>query len=133
MAKTELKTKENEASVEDFLNTIDDENVRNDCKVIAEMMSKATNTEAKMWGANIIGFGSRVIKYDSGRELDWMIVGFSPRKANISLYGLSVGDNLLAKLGKHKSSKGCLYIKKLSDVDSNILDNLIRKSVSNKS
>jgi Domain of unknown function (DU1801) len=133
MAKIELKTKENEACVEDFLNTIDDEIVRNDCNVISEMMSKATNAAAKMWGASIVGFGSYHYKSDSGREGDWMIIGFSPRKANISLYGLSLGDDLLAKLGKHKTGKGCLYIKKLSDVDSDILDDLIRKSVSNKS
>jgi hypothetical protein len=133
MAKIELKTKENEACVEDFLNTIDDEIVRNDCNVISEMMSKATNAAAKMWGASIVGFGSYHYKSDSGREGDWMIIGFSPRKANISLYGLSLGDDLLAKLGKHKTGKGCLYIKKLSDVDSDILDDLIKKSASNKS
>jgi Domain of unknown function (DU1801) len=133
MAKIELKTKENEACVEDFLNTIDDEIVRNDCNVISEMMSKATNAAAKMWGASIVGFGSYYYKSDSGREGDWMIIGFSPRKANISLYGLSLGDDLLAKLGKHKTGKGCLYIKKLSDVDSDILDDLIKKSASNKS
>ncbi len=82
----ELKTKKTEASVEDFLNKIKDENTRQDCFEIAKMMKQATRADAKMWGSSIIGFGSRHLKYDSGRELDWMVIGFSPRKANITLY-----------------------------------------------
>jgi len=132
MAKTELKTKENDASVEDFLNTVENETVRADCRKIAGFMSDATGAPPKMWGTNIIGFGSRTMKYASGRELDWMLTGFSPRKANITLY-LSTGETwneeLLSKLGKHKTGMGCLYFKRLSDVDENVLKKLIDESV----
>ena len=132
MAKSELKTKQTEASVEDFLNGVENEAVRADCRRIVELMSDATGEPPKMWGANIIGFGSRTMKYASGRELDWLITGFSPRKANITLY-LSTGeawnDALLSKLGKHKTGMGCLYFKRLSDVDENILKKLIDESV----
>jgi hypothetical protein len=128
----ELKTKETGASVEEFLATVTDENVRSDCRKIVDLMSRATGEPPKMWGANIIGFGSRRLKYDSGRELDWMIVGFSPRKQNLTLY-LSNGElrcgGLLSELGKHKIGKGCLYVKKLTDVDENILYKLIEESV----
>jgi len=134
MAKAELKTKQTEASVEEFLKAIADEKVLEDSKKIIEMMSKATNEVPKMWGASIIGFGSRHLKYDSGRELDWMKIGFSPRKANLTLY-LSLGggwnEALMADLGKHKLGKGCLYIKRLSDVDENVLQKLIEGSVQN--
>jgi hypothetical protein len=132
MAKTELKTKETEASVEDFLNGVEAEAVRADCRRIAEMMSEATGQPPKMWGANIIGFGSRTMKYASGRELEWLITGFSPRKANITLY-LSTGEawneDLLRQLGKHKTGMGCLYFKRLSDVDESVLKKLIDESV----
>jgi Domain of unknown function (DU1801) len=129
MEKVEIKTKETLASVEDFLNVIDDETVRNDCKAIAEMMGNATDSKAKMWGANIVGFGSRLLKYDSGRELDWMKIGFSPRKADITLYGMPLNQDLLTKLGKHKTGKGCLYIKKLSNVNVKVLEEIIKISV----
>ena len=131
MAKAKNKTQETEASVEDFLNAIEDETVRNDCKVISKMMSKATNAEPKMWGASIVGFGLRHIKSAAGREVDWCIIGFSPRKANISLYmslGTGWNNDLLAKLGKHKTGLGCLYVKKLSDVDVEILEEMIINS-----
>ncbi len=132
MAKSEIKTRETQASVEDFLNGVGDESVRSDCRKISEMMSEATGAPPKMWGENIIGFGSRRMKYASGRELDWLIVGFSPRKANISLY-LSTGEawneQLLSKLGKHKTGMGCLYVKRLRDVDENVLKKLIEESV----
>jgi hypothetical protein len=132
MAKTELKTRETEASVEDFLNSVADENIRADCRKIAALMSEATGAAPKMWGANIIGFGTRTLKYASGRELDWMITGFSPRKANITLY-LSTGEawntELLSKLGKHKTGMGCLYFKRLRDVDETVLKKLIDESV----
>jgi hypothetical protein len=128
----ELKTKETDLSVEDFLNEIADENVRADCRKITEIMSGATGDAPKLWGTNIIGFGSRHVKYESGRELDWMKIGFSTRKQNITLY-LSLGtgwdENLLSKLGKHKTGQGCLYIKNLSDVDEDVLKELIEKSV----
>ena len=132
MAKHELKTKKTEASVEDFLNAIDDEQKRADAFAISEMMSKATRSEPKMWGPSIVGFGSRVLKYDSGRELDWMQIGFSPRKANLTLYvviGTPEQQELLAKLGKHTASKGCLHIKRLSDIDEKVLKSMISDSV----
>jgi hypothetical protein len=128
----EPKTKETSESVEDFLNEVADENVRADCRKISGFMSKATDAEPKMWGANIVGFGNRHLKYESGRELDWMKIGFSPRKQNITLY-LNLGDDwnedLLSKLGKHKTGKGCLYIKRLSDVDVNVLETIINQSI----
>jgi len=128
----ELKTKQTEASVEDFLNGIEDENVRRDSRKISELMRKATGAEPKMWGASIVGFGSRRLKYSTGRELDWLIIGFSPRKQNLTLY-MSIGEgwneDLLSKLGKHKTGMGCLYFKRLSDVDENVLQELIKQSV----
>ena len=129
----ELKTKETEASVEDFLNNIEDENVRNDSLKIAELMEKVTGAKRKMWGAGIIGFGNQLLKYESGRELDWLEIGFSPRKANIALYGLNqtLNSELLPNLGKHKAGKGCLYIKKLNDVDEKVLEKIIENSVKN--
>ena len=132
MAKAEIKTKETEASVEDFLSGVEDERVRADCRKIAELMSEATGAPPKMWGANIIGFGKQHLKYASGRELDWLIVGFSPRKANLTLYlssGEAWNENLLSKLGKHKTGMGCLYFKRLSDVDESVLKRLIDESV----
>ncbi len=132
MAKAELKTKKTEASVDDFLNSIADEKVRDDSKKISQMMQKATGAPPKMWGASIIGFGERFLKYETGRELDWMEIGFSPRKQSITLYltsGIGWHQKLLDKLGKHKTGKGCLYIKKLSDVDENVLEQIINKSL----
>ena len=134
MAKADLKTKKTESSVEDFLSEIADKNVREDCKKIAEMMQKATNSEPKMWGASIVGFGERHLKYESGRELDSMEIAFAPRKQNLTLYltnGEALDADLLAKLGKHKLGKGCLYFKRLSDVNEEVLENLIEKSVEN--
>jgi hypothetical protein len=132
MAKVELKTKETEANVEEFFDAIGDESVKKDCRVIAEMMSKATDSAAKMWGNNIVGFGSQLLKYASGRELDWMKIGFSPRKQNITLYlhlGTDLNEENLSKLGKHKIGKGCLYIKNLNDVDLKVLEEMIKISV----
>lgn len=134
MAKAEIKTKETEVNVEDFIDSLESESVRDDCRKIINLMQKATESEPKMWGANIVGFGHRLLKYDSGRELDWMKIGFSPRKANLTLYlnlGSGWDDGLLSKLGKHKTGKGCLYFKKLSDVNLEILDELITKSAEN--
>ena len=131
MAKAELKTKETEESVGDFVNRIEDEPIRKDCRKIIEMMQKATDSEPKMWGASIVGFGTRHLKYESGRELDWMKIGFSPRKQNLTLY-LSLGkdwdENQMSKLGKYKTGKGCLYIKRLSEIDLEILEEMINKS-----
>jgi hypothetical protein len=132
MSKSELKTKTNDGCVEDFLNTISDEQKRRDSLGLLEMFQKVTGEKPKMWDPAIIGFGERRLKYDSGRELDWMIVGFSPRKANLVLYGLIGSDEQgtpLEKLGKHTTGKGCLHIKKLPDIDTKILERLIKDSL----
>ncbi|MEK7724245.1 MAG: DUF1801 domain-containing protein [Acidobacteriota bacterium] len=131
MAKAEIKTKKTEASVEDFISLLESETVRDDCRKIVALMQKATKAEPKMWGANIVGFGERHLKYASGRELDWMIIGFSPRKANLTLYlnlGSGWDEELLSNLGKHKTGMGCLYVKKLSDVNLEVLEELVQKS-----
>lgn len=124
----ELKTKKNEASVEKFLNAIKDEQTRADCAEIAKMMSQATKADAKMWGSSIVGFGEQRLKYASGRELDWMQIGFSPRKQNLTLY-VHLDEGLLKKLGKFTTGKGCLYIKKLADVDKKVLKEIISASI----
>lgn len=135
MAKVELKTKKNDVSVEDFINSVDDDKKKADSKVIMDLMSKATNDKPKMWGSSIIGFGSVVLKYETGREMDWMKIGFSPRKQNITLYvlnGFDRQEELLNQLGKHKIGKGCLYINKLEDIDMDILKELIKESAQHK-
>jgi hypothetical protein len=128
----ELKTKRTDASVDKYLASIKDATQREDAKTLCGMFSEVTKESPKMWGSAIIGFGSHTLVYPNGRELDWMLVGFSPRKANLTLY-LSLGghdhDALTAKLGKHKTGKGCLYIKQLEDVDAKVLKNLIKQSV----
>jgi len=133
MAKSaELKTKVNNASVEGFLNSVEDEQKREDCFEILKMMKQVTKEEPKMWGATIVGFGSYHYKGASGREGDWMLTGFSPRKQNLTLYlmhGFDVHKDLLNKLGKHTTSMGCLYIKKLDDVDKKVLKELVAESV----
>ena len=133
MAKTaELKTKLNDASVEDFLNTVKDEQIRADCFEIAKIMKQVTKAEPKMWGSSIVGFGSYHYKGASGREGDWMLVGFSPRKQNLTLYimaGFKRYDELMKKLGKFSTGKSCLYIKKLADVDKKVLKELVSESV----
>jgi len=127
----ELKTKLNDASIEDFLNKVEDEQKRKDSFEIIKMMQQATKEEPKMWGPAIIGFGSYHYKYESGREGDMPIIGFSPRKQNLTLY-VGLGDDsenpLLKKLGKHTTGKVCLYIKKLADVDRTVLQELINES-----
>jgi hypothetical protein len=130
----ELKTKETNASVADFLNAIADEKIREDCKKIAELMEKATGAKPKMWGDSIVGFGKRTLNYSTGQEVDWLEVGFAPRKANLTLYlavSEGISSELLGNLGKHKTGKGCLYFKRLSDVDEKVLERLIEKSVEN--
>ncbi|MDL2239313.1 DUF1801 domain-containing protein [Bacteroidales bacterium OttesenSCG-928-L14] len=128
----EIKTKATSESVEDFLNKIENENKRKDSFIILEMMKKATGEKAKMWGSSLIGFGNwRVRSEKTGREVDWFVIGFSPRKANFSLYlGLDVQKfaDKLEKLGKHKTGVGCLYINKLADIDMNVLNELINES-----
>ena len=131
----ELKTKETGSSVQEFIDTVQDEQKRKDSYVLLEMMEKATGDKAKMWGANIVGCGYQKLKYDSGRELDWFPVGFSPRKAAISVYGIgeeTKSGDAMARLGKVTMGKGCVYIKKLSDVNMDVLQELIDKSCQNK-
>ncbi len=132
MLMTELKTKLNNASVDEFLNSIRDEQVRKDCWTILEIMQKATKAKPQMWGSSIVGFGTYHYKYASGREADWMLTAFSPRKQNITLYimsGFEGYDELMAQLGKHACGKSCLYIKRLSDVHVPTLRKLIKASV----
>ena len=129
----EIKTKQTSASVEDFINSVPDEQKRKDSYVIVEMMRKATGEEPKMWGSSLIGFGNKRYKSPaSGREVDWLLIGFSPRKANLSLYltmGIKKFDEYLKKLGKHKTGVGCLYINKLEDVDVKVLKEMIDASL----
>jgi len=128
----ELKTKLNNASVDNFIKKLKDERVKADCRTIIRLMKKATKAEPKMWGTSIIGFGSYHYKYASGHEGDWMQVGFSPRKQNLTLYlmhGFDRYADLLKKLGKHTTGKSCLYIKKLDDVDLKVLDQIVTNSV----
>jgi Domain of unknown function (DU1801) len=128
----EIKTKLNDASVDDFLNAIKDEQVREDCWAIVDIMQKATRAKPQMWGPSIVGFGSYRYKYPNGREMDWMLVAFSPRKQNITLYispGFEGYGELLAQLGKHSCGKACIYIKRLSDVHLPTLKKLINGSV----
>jgi hypothetical protein len=128
----EPKTKVNDASVDDFLNAIEDEQKRADCFAISKLMQQATRAKPKMWGDSIVGFGAYHYVYASGRKGDWPLVGFSPRKGNITLYimtGFEQNDDLMKKLGRHKTGKSCLYIKSLADVDKGVLKELIAKSV----
>ena len=132
MAQANNKTNINDASVEAFLNTIADEQQRADSLKIDEIMRRISGEKPKMWGPAIVGYGLRHLKYDSGREMDWMVIGFSPRKGNLTLYLGLGGDNgyddHLARLGKHKTGKGCLYINKLSNIDEAVLEELISAS-----
>ena len=128
----ELKTQKTDASVEDFLNAVENERRRADSFCILEIMREITGEEPAMWGPSIVGFGSYTYKYASGREGEWPVVGFSPRKRNLTLYimdGFDTYDALLAKLGKYKTGKACLYINKLDDVDADVLRELIAQSV----
>ncbi|MBK8553258.1 MAG: DUF1801 domain-containing protein [Ignavibacteria bacterium] len=119
-----IKTKQTTASVEDFINSVEGEQKRKDSFVLLEMMKKITGEDPKMWGGSIIGFGSKRYKSPaSGREVDWFRIGFSPRKANLTVYLISIKEHAeaLKKLGKHKTGGGCLYINKLEDVDMKVL------------
>jgi len=132
----ELKTKQNDQSVEKFLKSIADKSTREDCLAILQLMKQATKAEPKMWGASIIGFGTYHYKYESGREGDWFLTGFSPRKQNLTLYimpGFARYEELMQKLGKYKIGKSCLYIKRLGDIDMAVLKQLVRQSVAHMS
>ena len=127
-----LKTQKTDASVEDFLKGVTDEKKREDSFAILELMREVTGEEPAMWGGSIVGFGSYRYKYASGREGEWPLAGFSPRKQSLTLYimsGFDKHDSLLAKLGKYKTGKSCLYINKLQDIDLETLRELIRQSV----
>jgi hypothetical protein len=129
---TELKTKRNKGDVKAFLNSVPDEKKRQDSFEILELMQEVTGMQPEMWGDSIVGFGSYHYKYASGREGDWMLTGFSPRKQNLTLYimpGFEKYDQLLSKLGKHSIGKSCLYVKKLEDVDTDVLKELVKQSV----
>ncbi|MBK7761955.1 MAG: DUF1801 domain-containing protein [Bacteroidetes bacterium] len=130
----EIKTKPTAASVEEFIHLIEDEQKRKDCFVLLEMMKKASKEEPILWSNSIIGFGMKRYKSpNTGREVDWLKIGFSPRKANLSLYisvGIQEHAEALQKLGKHKIGVGCLYINKLDDIDVKVLKKMIETSIS---
>ena len=128
----ELKTKENDQSVEAFLSSIDDAQKQADCRALVAIMQEATGAAPRMWGDSIVGFGHYHYKYASGREGDWFLTGFAPRKQNLTLYIMAGFDNyeaLLGKLGKHTTGKSCLYVKRLADVDMPVLTELVVESV----
>jgi len=139
----EIKTKVNKASVEKFLAAIENPEKRKDSAIISKMMEKATKSKPEMWGKSILGFGRRKYAYVNGKEGEWMVIGFSPRKQNIALYGLKIfkmtvgglkedkGENdFLLKLGKYKEGGGCLYINRLSDINTKELEKIIKLAVS---
>jgi hypothetical protein len=128
---TENKTKPTKGSVTAFLNKIKDQQLRDDCFVILEMMQKVSNSEPIMWGSAIVGFGTYHYVYESGREGDTILIGFSPRKQNISIYlmgGLNKVEDELSKLGRYKTGGGCLYIKSLSDVNVTVLKKVFARA-----
>ena len=133
----QIKTKETEASVADFINAVTDEQKRKDSFIILDLMEKATGEQPKMWGTSLIGFGNlRYVSPNTQREVEWFKLGFSPRKAALTLYLMGLTPEYravsLEKLGKHKTDGGCIYIKKLDDVDSNILEEMITTSAKAK-
>lgn len=132
----EIKTKPTAASVEDFINNVKDEQKRKDSFVLLEMMKKATGEEPVLWSNSLIGFGNKRYKSPAtGREVDWLRIGFSPRKANLSLYlsmDIKKHETALNKLGKHKTGVGCLYINKLEDIDLKVLKGMIAESLNQK-
>jgi hypothetical protein len=132
----EIKTKPTVASVDDFINAIKDEQKRKDSFVLLEMMRNASGEAPVLWSSSVIGFGTKRYKSPAtGREVDWLRIGFSPRKANLSLYvsvGIQEHAAALKKLGKHKTGVGCLYINKLEDIDLNVLKEIIMSSLNRK-
>lgn len=127
----ELKTKKNNASVEAFLNGIENEKRKKDSFAVLEILKNCTKNEPSMWGSNIVGFGNHHYKYASGREGNWFLVGFSPGKQHLTLYimtGFGRYGEIMKKLGKHKTGKSCLYINKLEDIDVNVLEEIIQAS-----
>ena len=132
----QLKTSANGDDVEAFLDSIADEARQSDAREVCALMSAAAKAPAAMWGSAIVGFGSRRLRYDDAREIDWMVIGFSPRKASTTLYlsgGVDHYADLFARLGKHTTGKGCLYLKRVSDVDRDVLVEVIARSVAHAS
>lgn len=130
----ELKTKPTDQSVAAFLDAIPDERKRRDAQAIADLLREVTGVEPQMWGDSIVGFGRYRYQYASGREGEWFVTGFSPRKQNLTVYimgGLEQHADLLQRLGKHKIGKGCLYINRLADIDMGTLRELVAQSVAN--
>ena len=128
---SELKTKQNEASVEEFLDSVEHAQKKADAFEILSMMKEITKEEPKMWGGSIVGFGTYHYVYESGREGDWMRIAFSPRKQNLTLYlmtGANKEEEILSRIGKYKTGKSCFYINKLADVDKNVLKELMQTS-----
>ncbi|MFN8530406.1 MAG: DUF1801 domain-containing protein [Anaerolineae bacterium] len=126
------KTQETDQSVQAFLDTVEDEGKRKDAYALLQLMQGVTGFDARMWGPSIVGFGSYHYKYESGREGDSSLVAFSPRKQNLTVYissGIDDLDELLGRLGKHKTGKGCLYINRLADVDQEVLKELVKRTV----
>jgi hypothetical protein len=129
MAKAELKTRPTDASVDNFIASVDNATRRKDAIKVLELFKRVTGEKPTMWGPAIVGFGSRALEYASGRELDWPIIAFSPRKQNMTLYVICNSPKqpeLLAKLGKHSTSVSCLYIKKLADVNATVLESVVK-------
>jgi hypothetical protein len=127
----ELKTQKNDGNVETYLNSVQHEKRREDSFVVLELMKEVTGQVPKMWGGSIVGFGDYHYKYESGREGDWFLTGFAPRKQALTLYimaGFEGSGELMAKLGKYTTGKSCLYIKKIEDVDQEVLRELVAKS-----
>ncbi len=129
---SDLKTRPTGASVEAFIDAVEHPRRREDARTLLELMHRVTGEEPVMWGPSIVGYGSYHYRYASGQEADWPVVGFSPRKQNLSIYimtGFEASDALLSRLGKHKTGKSCLYVNKLADVDLKVLETLVRASV----
>jgi hypothetical protein len=128
----ELKSAKNAGSVDEFIASIEDETKRTDSQALIALMQNVTGTPPTMYGSAIVGFGNRRVRYANGKEIDWLAIGFAPRKANLSLYipgGREAIEPLLERLGKHKSDGGCLYIKRLSDVDQTVLREIVETAV----
>ena len=129
---SDLKTRPRASSVDAFIDAVDDEHRRADCRIVAEMMAAITDAEGVMWGASIVGFGNYHYRYASGREGDFFEAGFSPRKRALTIYvmaGFAEYGDLLARLGKYATGKSCLYVKRLSDVDLDVLREMLTRSV----
>lgn len=129
---SELKTRRNDGDVDAYLDSVENPRRREDARRVLTLMREVTGKPPKMWGSSIVGFGSYHYSYASGREGDWPVVGFAPRKQNLVLYimpGFARYESLLARLGKHRTGKSCLYVTKLDDIDPDVLEELVRESV----